>query len=67
MGRVKGSGEGAGREKRKRLPKDTVKTLSSAWEAGEKEKERATRAFYFFDYCYFDGDTQREPLRKREL
>ena len=25
MGRVKGSGEGAGREKRKRLPENTVK------------------------------------------
>ena len=24
------------------------------------------RAFYFFDYWYFDGDTQQEPLRRRE-
>ena len=46
-------------------------------EAGEKEKEsargtmgtpfpsshRPPRAFYFF----FDGDTQRKPLRRREL
>ena len=27
---------------------------------------RPPRAFYFFDYWYFDGDTQREPLRRRE-
>ena len=42
-------------------------------EAGEKEKEstpfpsshRPLSAFYFFDYCYFYRDTQREPLRRR--
>ena len=28
---------------------------------------RPPGAFYFFDYCYFDGDTQRQPLRRREL
>ena len=27
---------------------------------------RPPRAFYFFDYWYFDGDAQREPLRRRE-
>ena len=27
----------------------------------------APHAFYFFDYCYFDRDTQREPLRRREI
>ena len=27
---------------------------------------RPPRAFYFFDYCYFYTDTQREPLRGRE-
>ena len=26
----------------------------------------STRAFNFFDYCYFYRDTQREPLRRRE-
>ena len=42
-------------------------------EAGEKEKESARgamvrgKSFLFFDYCYFYWDTQREPLRRREL
>ena len=27
---------------------------------------RPTRAFFFFDYCYFHWDTQREPLRRTE-
>ena len=44
-------------------------------EAGEigKESMRGIRshhplcAFYFFHYCYFYRDTQREPLRRREL
>ena len=27
---------------------------------------RTPRAFYFFDYCYFYWDTQREPLRRSE-
>ena len=27
---------------------------------------RPPRAFYFFYYCYFYRDTQREPLRRRE-
>ena len=39
------------------------------WE-GERpfpSSHRPPRAFYFFDYCYFDGDTQREPLRRREV
>ena len=46
-------------------------------EAGEKEKEgaretpfpvshRPPRAFYFFDYCYFNRGTQQEPLPSRE-
>ena len=40
-------------------------------EAGEKEKESArgttpARFLFFVDYWYFDGDTQREPLRRRE-
>ena len=26
---------------------------------------RPPRAFYFFDYCYFYRDIQREPLRRR--
>ena len=41
--------------------------------ACQKGKERAhplhrsPRAFsFFFDYCYFYRDTQREPLRRRE-
>ena len=44
--------------------------------AGEEEKEsaqgtfpsshRPLHAFYFFDYCYFFRNTQREPLRRRE-
>ena len=43
--------------------------LRAGW--GERKRERAgndgpPRAFYFFDYCYFYGDTQREPLRRRE-
>ena len=41
----------------------------------KKESARGTigrgksspRAFYFFDYCYFLRDTQRKPLRRREL
>ena len=28
---------------------------------------RPLRAFYFFDYCYSYRDTQREPLRRREI
>ena len=45
-------------------------------EAGEKEKGstqgmmgrgRVPARFLFFDYCYFYCDTQREPLRRREL
>ena len=32
----------------------------------KKRTHRPPRAFYFFDYWYFDGDTQREPLRRRE-
>ena len=28
---------------------------------------RPPRAFYFFDYCYSYRDTQREPLRRREI
>ena len=30
------------------------------WEAGEKGKEST---LFFFEYCYFYRDTQREPLR----
>ena len=39
------------------------------WEGGRPfpSSLRPPRAFYFFDYCYFDGDTQREPLRRREV
>ena len=35
---------------------------------GESKRERAghDRLCIFFDYWYFDGDTQREPLRRRE-
>ena len=50
-----------------------VATLSSAeaslWcgEAGEKEKESIPVRFLFFRLFYFDGDTQREPLRRREV
>ena len=50
-----------------------VATLSSAeaslWcgEAGEKEKESIPARFLFFRLFYFDGDTQREPLRRREV
>ena len=35
------------------------------WEWGSSH--RPPRAFYFFDYWYFDGDPQREPLRRREI
>ena len=28
---------------------------------------RPPRAFYFFDYCYFYRDIQREPLRRRRV
>ena len=43
--------------------------LRAGW--GERKRERAgndgpPRACYFFDYCYFYRDTQREPLRRRE-
>ena len=44
-------------------------------EAGEREKESSClfllpivpRALTIFDYCYFYKDTQREPMRRREL
>ena len=32
----------------------------------KKRTHRPPCAFYFFDYWYFDGDTQREPLRRRK-
>ena len=44
-------------------------------EAGEREKESSClflppivpRALTIFDYCYFYKDTQREPMRRKEL
>ena len=36
------------------------------WEGGRASSHRPPRAFYFFDYCYFYRDTQREHLRGRE-
>jgi len=33
---------------------------------GNRRSHRPPRAFYFFDYCYFHRDTQREPVRRRE-
>ena len=44
-----------------------VGRLLCCGEAGEKEKESARGTLsIFFDYSYFDGDTQQEPLRRRE-
>ena len=49
-----------------------VGRLLCCGEAGEKEKESARGSIVpralsiFVDYWYFDGDTQREPLRRRE-
>ena len=53
-----------------------LETSAQCQELGtEKKKARGARwarppapaRFLFFDYCYFYCDTQREPLRRREL
>ena len=53
------------------------KRARGAWWKGEREEERQAPAFslfpwfpvrfLFFDYCYFYWDTQRKPLRRRQL
>ena len=58
-----------------RLGRKKKRARGSRWE-GERENRgfspflsshRPPRAFYFFfDYCYFYKDTQREPLWRRE-
>ena len=55
----------------------TMKKLSSmqrplcvVGRLGRKKKNARRKAlspFYFFDYCYFYRDTQREPLWRREI
>ena len=59
-----------------RVRRKKKRARGARWE-GEREKRgfrlppfppshRPRRAFYFFDYCYFYRDTQREPLRIQE-
>ena len=49
----------------RRLGRKKKRARGARWEWGSSH--RPPRAFYFFDYWYFDGDTQREPLRRREI
>ena len=59
-----------------RLGRKKKRAHGERWPMGRGKREerlspfpsshRSPRAFYFFDYCYFYRDTQREPLRRRE-
>ena len=57
-----------------RLGGKKKKARGEPWE-GEREKRAPALSlfpsspalFLFFDYCYIDRDTQREPMRRREL
>ena len=57
-----------------RLGRKKKKARGEPWE-GEREKRAlafslfpsSPALFLFFDYCYIDRDTQREPMRRREL
>ena len=54
------------------IPLSSAKASLCCREAGEKEKRERTghdekRELSIFYYCYFYRDTQREPLRRREI
>ena len=52
-------------DRSRRLGRLERKKKRARWARWE-EMDRAPRAFYFFDYCYFYWDTQQESRRRRE-